>query len=131
MLVCGCVSPPPQTDPNYKGIYFHVCDDMPAKAKGMCGTPLRMEHVPDSNVGRVKHAWLAPDGSLYALAEIDTTCAVGALAASYIKTGIYKGFSLGYRVGMSNRNQAVVKTIHELSLCREGAHEGCIILKIE
>ena len=35
MLVCGCVNPPPITDPDYRGIYFTSADDMQAKARGM------------------------------------------------------------------------------------------------
>lgn len=50
MLVCGCINPPPERDPNYAGIYFRESDDLPAKAKALAGTPLRVEHHDGSEV---------------------------------------------------------------------------------
>lgn len=87
-------------------------------------------------VGTILSAWTAPDGALFALAEIDTGKAGGAVAASYVKSGKFKGFSLGYRSQMSKCHKSgrlVVgqKHIQELSICKEGARPGCTIARAE
>ena len=138
MLVCGCVNPPAITDPNYPGIFFTTQDDLPQKARSMAGTPLHIEHCGEmSAVGKVLFSWMFPavNGSMFALAEIDTSSAPGAVAASYVRSRKLKGFSLGYVSRMSKCHKSGKlrvgeKHIRELSLCKEGAHPECVVLSL-
>lgn len=135
MLVCGCINPPPVTDPEYEGVYFSVQDDMRACAATMKGTPLLVEHS-SQQVGSIVSAWTAGDGSLYALAEIDMKRPGGAVAAEYVRRGGFGQFSMGYTQVMhkckkTGRFKPYKKNIREVSLVKEGARPGCLIAQIE
>lgn len=87
-------------------------------------------------MGKILTAWTAPSGALFALAEINTGSAGGAVAASYVKSGKFRGFSLGYRsqmskCGASGRITVGEKHIQEVSICKEGARPGCTIERAE
>ena len=131
MLICGRCNPPPENDPNYRGVYFAAKDDMQAHAAGMGGTPLRVEHT-TKPVGSVLSAWTAEDGSMYALAEIDVQHPTGAVAAACVHAGRFSEFSLGYTSRMSRdtsgRLHVDCKKIRELSLVRVGARPNCKII---
>jgi hypothetical protein len=135
MLVCGCINPPPVEDPDYKGIYFNVNDNMKATATTLSGTPLLVEHSTKS-VGSIVSAWTVDNGSMFALAEIDMKKPGGALAAEYVKSGRLGEFSLGYTTRMmkcknTGNFKPESKKIHELSLVNKGARPGCLITKFE
>jgi hypothetical protein len=131
MLICGRCNPPPENDPNYRGVYFASSDDLPAHAASMMGTPLRVEHTTQP-VGAVLSAWTGVDGSMYALAEIDVRQPGGAVAAACVSAGRFSEFSLGYTSRMSRdpagRLRVDCKKIRELSLVRVGARPNCKII---
>ena len=131
MLVCGCINPPPVTDPDYEGVYFSTKDNMKAQAASMGGTPLLVEHS-TKQVGSIVSAWTAPNGSMYALAEINIRNPGGAVAAEMVKTGRLGEMSMGYVQTMRKCAEAgsfkpVKKSIKEVSLVKKGARPGCII----
>jgi hypothetical protein len=135
MLICGCINPPPVSDPDYEGVYFSVKDDMKAQAALMPGTPVLVEHC-TQKVGSIVSAWTVRDGSLYALAEIDVKSPGGAVAAAYVKKGGLGELSMGYtqtmmRCTQTGRFKPVKKRIREVSIVREGARPGCLIEQIE
>ncbi len=135
MLVCGCINPPPVTDPEYSGVFFSVKDDMPAQAASMGGTPLLVEHS-TKKVGSVVSAWTGPNGSMYALAEIDVRSPGGAVAAELVRKGGLRELSMGYTQTMMRCNKTggfkpVRKQIREVSLVKKGARPGCLISQIE
>ena len=131
MLVCGQVNPPP-LDSSYNGVFFGENDDMMTKANSLRGIPLQVEHNPKCKIGEVLSGWIAPNGSMYALAEIHTSNISGAVTAAAIERGKFKDFSLGYKATM-HRNpdtgqlQVKNKDIFELSIVKKGAREGCHI----
>ena len=132
MLVCGCVNPPPITDPDYRGIYFTGADDLAAKAAALGGTPLLLEHG-RAGVGSVLSAWTARDGSMFALAEIDVAQPAGAATAAAVRSGDLQGLSLGYtsKIRKCRKTGRLVvgdKVIRELSICKDNARPGCRIL---
>lgn len=131
MLICGRCNPPPESDPNYRGVYFADRDDLPAHAAAMGGTPLRVEHITQP-VGSVLSAWTALDGSMYALAEINVQQPGGAMAAACVTAGRFNEFSLGYTSRMSRDTSGILnvgnKRIQELSLVRMGARPDCKII---
>lgn len=134
MLVCGVVNPPPETDPEYHGVYFNTRDDMEGKARGLKGTPLRVEHGAAADVGKVVDAWTDKrTGAMWALAEMNTSSMPGALAAAAVQRGSWPEFSLGYsaeiqRDQTTQKLRVVKKTINELSLVRKGARPGCHVV---
>lgn len=135
MLLCGRVNPPAITDPQYRGVFFTSKDDLEGKAKGMAGTPLRIEHC-TAPVGKVVSAWTSKDdGCMYALAEIDMQNRGGRLAAAGITGGGFRDFSLGYKSSMSRDAAGALKVgakqITELSIVQEGARPNCRILRNE
>ena len=135
MLFCGCINPPPVTDPNYDGVYFSVKDDMKAQAASMGGTPLLVEHS-TKKVGSIVSAWTGSNGSMYALAEIDVKSPGGAVAAEFVKKGGLGELSMGYTQTMrkcakTGNFKPVYKTIREVSLVKKGARPGCLISQFE
>lgn len=128
MLVCGQVNPPPVSSANYHGVFFSDKDDMESKAKGLKGTPLRVEHNAKVHVGRVLDGWTDARGAMWALAEIDTQHMKGALTAAAVEQGKLGEFSLGYVTKMLPRADGVrEKRIMELSIVKKGARDGCHI----
>ena len=135
MLLCGCINPPPITDPEYEGVYFSVKDDMKAKAASMGGTPLLVEHS-TKQVGSVLSAWTLANGSMYALAEFDVKSPGGAVAAEMVKKGGFGELSMGYiqtmrKCSKTGNFKPVRKEIREVSLVKKGARPGCLISQIE
>jgi hypothetical protein len=135
MLVCGCINPPPVTDPDYEGVYFSLKDDMQAQAASMKGTPVLVEHS-TQKVGSVVSAWTGSNGSMYALAEIDMRLPGGAVAAEYVRQGGLGELSMGYtqtmmKCAQTGRFKPVRKCIREVSLVKKGARPGCLISQIE
>lgn len=131
MLVCGQVNPPP-LDSNYNGVFFGENDNMVQKARDMKGIPLQLEHNPNCKIGEVVSGWIAPNGSMYALAEIHTSNISGAVTAAAIDKGKFKEFSLGYKAVMERDPKTggirvKDKNIMELSIVKKGAREGCCI----
>jgi len=134
MLFCGCINPPPITDPNYDGVYFSVKDDMKSQAASMGGTPILVEHN-TQQVGSVISAWTASNGSMYALAEINIKTPGGAIAAELVRSGGLGELSMGYTQTMMKCKQTghfkpVKKHIREVSLVKKGARPGCLISQI-
>ena len=131
MLICGRCNPAPESDPNYRGVFFATSDNLQQHAAGMVGTPLRVEHTTQP-VGSVVSAWTGSDGSMYALAEIDVMRPGGAVAAACVGAGRFKEFSLGYTSKMSRdsdgRLRVGSKTIKELSIVKNGARPDCKIM---
>jgi len=131
MLVCGQVNPPPVEE---NGVYFSVQDNFEDKAKALQGLPLRVEHNSKCHVGKVISGWVCPsNGSMWALAEIDTKQFGGAVAAAAVEKGCFKEFSLGYKTKMewnpADRTiECKKKEILELSIVKKGARDGCQIL---
>ena len=130
MLFCGCIKPPPVTDPEYSGVYFSVNDDMTAHAAKLGGTPLLVEHC-TQQVGTILSAWTGPNGSMYALAEIDVKKPGGAVAAEYVKKRKLNELSVGYTQKMSYNFKPLSKVIREVSLVKKGARPGCVISTID
>ena len=126
MLFCGCINPPPITDPDYSGVYFSEKDDMRGQAAKMGGTPLLVEHN-TQQVGTIVSAWIGPNGSMYALAEIDTKKPGGAVAAAYMKNKRLRQLSMGYTQKMSSQFKPLSKVIREVSLVEKGARPGCFV----
>ena len=133
MLICGRCNPPPENDA-YRGVYFSTKDNMTATAARMKGTPLRVEHQ-TRPVGAVLSAWTSADGSLFALAEIDVRQIGGAVAAQCVSAGRLGEFSLGYTSKVSRGVDGLLtagpKTIHELSMVKNGARPNCNIMCCE
>ena len=136
MLICGCINPPPVSDPEYEGVYFSLKDDMQAQAASMGGIPILVEHS-THKVGSILSAWTnRQDGCMYALAELDVKSPGGAVAAQYVKQGGLGELSMGYtqtmmKCSQTGRFKPVKKLIREVSLVRKGARPGCIISQIE
>ena len=131
MLVCGQVNPPPVSSVGYSGVFFSEKDDMQAKARGLKGTPLRVEHDNKMHVGQVLNGWTDSKGAMWALAEIDTQHMGGAMTAAAVERGHLGEFSLGYITKMQREAGGGVsvqeKRIVELSIVKKGAREGCTI----
>jgi len=135
MLLCGCINPPPVSDPEYEGVYFSVKDDMAAQAAQLSGTPVLVEHS-TKKVGSIVSAWTSSNGSMYALAEIDVKSPGGAVAAEYVRKGGLGQLSMGYVQTMTKcvktgKFKPHHKSIKEVSLVRQGARPGCLISQIE
>jgi phage head maturation protease len=131
MLVCGQVNPPPVSSENYHGVFFSDKDDLEGKAKGLKGTPLRVEHNHGVHVGKVLNGWTDAKGAMWALAEIETNHIKGAMTAAAVERGQLGEFSLGYVTQMSRASNGGVnvngKRIIELSIVKKGARDGCRI----
>ena len=68
---------------------------MQAHAQSMTGVPVRVEHNTQP-VGKVLSAWVNKrDGSLFALAELNTKGVGGALTAAAVQSRRFGEFSLG------------------------------------
>ena len=131
MLVCGQVNPPPVSSENYHGVYFSDKDNMEEKARGLRGTPLRVEHDNKVLVGQVLNGWTDAKGAMWALAEINTGHIRGAMTAAAVQGGQLGEFSLGYVTKMERAANGGVsvheKRILELSIVKKGARDGCHI----
>lgn len=135
MLVCGQVNPPPvNVGQCYNGVYFSEKDNFEEKAKTLRGLPLQLEHDSDVCVGNVISGWVDKNsGAMWALAEINTGKMTGAFTAAALDKGKFSEFSLGYKTKM-NQNPLTgkihvgSKNIHELSIVKKGAREGCHIV---
>jgi phage head maturation protease len=135
MLVCGKVNPPAK-NAEYNGVYFGGKDNMKEKAETLKGLPLQVEHNSNCQVGKVISGWIGGDGSMYALAEINTKQLPGAMTAAAIDRGNFREFSLGYKATMqrdSSSGKLLVtdKNIMEVSIVKKGALDGCCIMKYE
>lgn len=134
MLICGIVNPEPVSEEGYKGVYLSVADNVEAKAAGLKGTPLRVEHNHATHVGQVLQGWVDKgSGKMWALAEMDVRSVPGAIAAAAVERGAFGEFSLGYDARIrrnpdTKRLEASDKQIRELSLVRTGARPGCQIV---
>lgn len=135
MLICGQVNPPPaQGGLSYNGVYFGEKDNFEEKAKTLKGLPLQLEHDSEVCVGNVLSGWVdKSSGAMWALAEIKTDRMTGALTAAAIDKGKFSEFSLGYKAKMdknpfTGKINVGNKRIHELSIVKKGARDGCRII---
>ena len=132
--MCGQVNPPPVSS-DHAGVFFSEKDDMEAKARGLRGTPLRVEHDHKVHVGQVLNGWTDSRGAMWALAEIDTQNMGGAMTAAAVERGHLGEFSLGYvtqmQRGAGGSVSAHDKRIVELSIVKKGARDGCQIASSE
>lgn len=131
MLICGRVNPPPPRDPNYKGVYLGANDNFKKKAQSLQNKPIWIEHKKNTEVGRIVNGWVDNEGSIWALAELDTKVVNGAIAAAAVQRGHLGDFSLGYTVSINQTQDGKYnvgeKNIHEVSLVKVGARENCHI----
>ncbi len=132
MLVCGQVNPPALSS-DYNGVYFGEKDNMEEKAKSLRGLPLQVEHDSGVKVGQVISGWVdKSSGAMWALAEINTERMTGAFTAAAVEKGAFRDFSLGYKAVMNRdpktgRLNVGSKNIHEVSIVKKGARDGCHI----
>ena len=129
-LAIACVHPKGENDA-YDGLF--LCDsEMDRVAIDLAGCPILVEH--DSKpVGRVLHAFKdSNDGRLHAVFETNNDTFGGAVAGSFISSGLVGEVSLGHECSIQHSadgSQRVVGKIpRELSLVQRGAREGTQIL---
>lgn len=129
VLAVGCVHPKGEDDA-YDGLYFRD-SEMAELAAKLPGLPLCVEHLDDQPIGRVAHAWVAPNRQCYALFETQGDSFGGILAGRMVEHNLTPELSLGHTctIEQSDQGMAVVgKEPTEVSICAKGARDGTQIV---
>ena len=110
-------------DAFYNDPAIRLSEDNLDKFNGTQGMPLCVEHDPNDVVGYVQHSWLK-DGALKIVGKIDLRTERGRQVAASIKSGEFKGLSVGYGISTAG-SQCVEKKFYEISIVAEPFFRGC------
>lgn len=127
----GCVHPAGEAD-NYDGLYFRQ-NEMETLATDLGGLPVCVEHMDDTPIGRVVHAWVNPeDNRLFAMLETDNDNFQGILAGRMLLHNLTGELSLGHTCEIDNvANRVVSKKPTEVSIVEKGAREDTQIFSVD
>lgn len=128
MLVYGTANPEGYSSETYQGVYL-TDKDISDMVPRMLGVDVKVEHH-GATVGRVVSAWEHMRG-MDLLVELDEKILEGSFAREFVRRGMCKDFSLGYKVEMSQNAAGKIvasgKKVVEVSIVRKGARDKCHI----
>tara|TARA_Y100000389_G_C17276424_1_gene420652 strand:- start:40 stop:474 length:435 start_codon:yes stop_codon:yes gene_type:complete len=129
MLVYGTANPVGYGNADYTGIYL-TNGDIQKITPEMMGVPVKIEHK-GADVGKVVSSWVH-NGRMELLLDIDGQNIESQFGREFVKRGMCKDLSLGYKVQMSRSSEtgmlcATNKRVVEVSLVKVGAREDCHI----
>lgn len=120
--IIGCCHPKARDD-GYVGEQL-TWERMQQVANDLPGTKILDTHFKNLQVGKIRRSWIDGERQLWVLGEIDETTAAGRRVAQLIRSGKYRGLSLGMTHGVAFNLQNPSCKSETTALSRGGGVDG-------